>query len=98
MCIKFHLGIGPFSLSSTLPFPLQIILKARAGITEEPAEEAKHSPLGVSDHKFTHNVGKTLRVYSTYSYQISTVARIYIATWNADNYLTGGKLICESNY
>ena len=52
MCIKFHLGIGPFSLSSTLPFPLQIILKARAGVTEEPAEEEQtFAPLGVSDHK-----------------------------------------------
>ena len=52
MCIKFHLGIGPFSLSSTLPFPLQIILKTRGGVTGEPAEGGRtFAPLGVSDHK-----------------------------------------------
>ena len=60
MCIKFlifYVGIGPFSLSSTLPFLLQIILKTRAGVIEEPAEEAQtFAPLGVSGHKFTHKV------------------------------------------
>ena len=51
-----------------------IILKTRAGVTEEPAAEAQTlTPLGVSCHKFTHNVG-ILSYYPCYSVGVYSMA------------------------